>query len=393
MKSKFILIVSLIFFIFSCKENTNQADIEPLILKENISGYIQKGPFLNGSSIDIFELKKDLEPTGKVFSAQIKDNSGAFVLNNLSVKTPYLLLKSNGFYFNEVTGLNSISPITLYGYADVSNKSTINVNVLTHLEKSRIEYLISKGSSFLQAKSQAEQEIIRIFSIKYNNLPNSDSLNISQDGEGNAILLSLSILLQGFRSESELSELLADISSDITSDGILNNTSIGVSLINDANNLNLVKIRNNVERKYLSLNMDVKIANFEKYIKYFIDNSKFVPSNQFTFPEFGNHGENILYGTKTVFGSNLSMAALIEKGSSLTIKIKNNTWYYQFAPNGPVNWIISNYDSELKSQEFKITESNKNSDLKMSFEKGYVTLEYYKNNSNTFYYSKNVLIE
>jgi hypothetical protein len=42
-----------------------------------------------------------------------------------------------------------------------------------------------------------------------------DLLDTSQTGEDNAILLAISLIIQGFRTESELTDLLANISTDI----------------------------------------------------------------------------------------------------------------------------------------------------------------------------------
>jgi hypothetical protein len=111
---------------------------------------VQKGPFLNGVSIEIFELKDDCSPSGRIFSSQILDNSGAFQLRNVSLVSQYVQLKADGYYFNEITGQNSNSPIALYALTDITNKTSVNVNILSHLEKGRIKYLLTNGVSISQ---------------------------------------------------------------------------------------------------------------------------------------------------------------------------------------------------------------------------------------------------
>jgi len=49
-------------------------------------------------------------------------------------------------------------------------------------------------------------------------IPDSELLDITKSGDNNAILLAVSLILQGFRSEAELTELLAAISNDIRTD-------------------------------------------------------------------------------------------------------------------------------------------------------------------------------
>ena len=75
--------------------------------KKEISGYVQKGPFQIGSTVTVFELDAKLTQTGKTYTAIISDNSGKWLLENVSLISPYVLLKADGFYFNE--NLNVLS--------------------------------------------------------------------------------------------------------------------------------------------------------------------------------------------------------------------------------------------------------------------------------------------
>ena len=216
----------------------NDEDSPEIITKSKLSGYVQKGPFLNGTSVSASELRLDLSQTGKVFMAQIKDNQGTFELSNIELTSPYVDLKAEGFYFNEVNGETSKSQITLFALADVSNTSTLNVNVLSTLEKARVEKLVSGGLSFTEAKKKALDEILSIFSLSKTDMKSSESLDINKSSDDNAILLAISAILQGFRTEAELSELLANMSADISTDGKLDSETLGTSLISHAKYLN-----------------------------------------------------------------------------------------------------------------------------------------------------------
>lgn len=379
MKKLLVFLLSVFILFYSCKKDKS----ETIITKPEINGVVQKGPFLNGTSIGIYELRDDYSPTGKIFSSQIMDNSGTFQLNDVTLISQFVQLKADGYYFNEITGQNSNSPITLYALTDITNKTSVNINILSHLEKSRIEYLLTTGQSFPSAREQAEQEILEIFSISKLDISDFDLLNISEEGEDNAILLAISIITQGFRTESELSDLLANINTDIRQDGILNSSLLGSLLINDTRLLNLPQIRENIESRYLSLGMTVTIPNFEKYIQIFLDSTNYQVSNFIDYPEFSSYGENILFENKTSFSSGLSMAAILPKGTSLKIIIKGGLWYYQSLPDGPVNWTITNYDFSLQQQSFTATESGKSCDLIIQFDSGTHTIEYYENNSIT----------
>jgi hypothetical protein len=204
-------------------------------------------------------------------------------------------------------------------------------------------------------------------------------LDISVEGDDNAILLAISLITQGFRTESELSDLLANINTDIRQDGVMNSTSLGSLLINDARLFNLDEIRANIENRYSNLGMEVTIPDFEKYIRTFIDSTTYQISNNIEYPEFSTYGENILYADKTTFTSSLSMAANLPKGTSLKITIKGGLWWMRILPNGPINWIYTGYVPEIQT----FTATGANCDINIQFEPGTHYIEYYENNSVT----------
>lgn len=384
----YLLVISLLVF-SSCKKD-NEVNEDPLITKSVVNGYVQKGPFLNGTSIVVSELDSSYSATGKVFLTQIADNSGLFQINNVSLISPYVLLKAEGYYFNEVTGINSTAPITLYALTDITDKTSVNVNILSHLEKDRMEYLIANGYSFAVAKKQSEQEILGIFSIVKEDIIDSDMLNISQPGDDNAILLAISVIVQGYRSDADLSELLANISTDIRQDGVLNSSSLGSMLINDAKWLSLSQIRTSIESRYDNLGITATIPDFEKYVNQFIDSTNYLFTNNIEYPENGAYGNNVLYGDDTLYSSSniYSLAANLPNGVNLKIIIKNGIWYI----NEFINWTVSTYDYGSQQQIFTSTESGENCDLKIHFESGEHIIEYYENNSATPTRTKTIIV-
>ena len=109
-----------------------------------VSGYVQKGPYLNGTNITISELSTQLDPTGKIFTSQIIDNQGTFEITNVELASHYVELKADGFYFNEVTNKNSTSQLTLFALSDLSDKTSLNVNILSTLEKNNHNKIAAK---------------------------------------------------------------------------------------------------------------------------------------------------------------------------------------------------------------------------------------------------------
>lgn len=122
---------------------------------------------IRGSKVEMRTLQSDMTPTGNSFTATIENNEGDFNYGQLNVSTPYARLTADGYFFNEVTGKLSASPIKLDTIVDLSDKQTINVNVLTHLKSQRIVNLVtSGGKSFSQANEQAQRELLSQFRLQ-----------------------------------------------------------------------------------------------------------------------------------------------------------------------------------------------------------------------------------
>jgi hypothetical protein len=386
-----IIVLSMIMLFTHCKKDDNDSSTTI----KNVIGYAQKGPFINGSSVTIFDLQANLSPTGKTFNSQIIDNRGTFLLSDIPLSSNYISLRADGFYFNEILGQQSAAQITLYALSDITGKNDININLLTHLEKARVEYLIRNGKSFSDSKVQAQKEILAIFNIEKSDIKTSESLDISVSGDDNGILLAISALLQGYRSESEMTELLSNISNDIRTDGVLSSDTLGSDLINQAIALDTISIRNNLVKRYNDIGAIVSIPEFGKYITNFIAKTKFVVTNSLiTYPATGINGDNVLFLSKTDFKSGnqnlVSLAAQLAKGTALKIKITSLTnadtsfltkaaWWYSTGTE--INWSISTFDFGTYSQTFTAIESGKSCDLRIFFEKGSFLIEYYEMNS------------
>lgn len=374
-----LLISILLLTVFSGCKKDSKTPTE--VNRDKISGYVQKGPFINGTSISIYELNDDLSQTGKTYNTQIVDNNGSFGFSNVELTSRFVSLKADGFYFNEISGEQSKSQITLYALSDISDRSTINVNILSHLEKSRVEYLMSKGMDFKEAKNQTQSEILKIFSIDEVLAKESESLDIAKKGSDNGILLAISLIFQGYRTEGELTELLANISNDIKEDGILDNKTLGAQLINHAVYLKVKSIREYLEKRYADIGVNAEIPNFEDYIQQFIENTPFVITESLIkYTASGEHGKNILDVNEVNYsGEQFSFSANLSKGMSLKIKMTSLSSGDLFMnPFSSKNWNISEYDLETKSQYFTAIDPDKNCDLLMSLDNGKFLIEYFE---------------
>ncbi|NOZ46806.1 MAG: hypothetical protein GXO79_08480 [Chlorobi bacterium] len=376
----FLLFSILIGFTQCNKNNTNIISLK----KDTITGYCQKGPFNNGTSVIISELNSDFIQTGKNVTSNIENNYGYYEINNIEFVSQYVVLTVSGFYFNEISGKNSTAQLTLYSISDLSDKNKSNINILSHIMKERVEYLLSKGNSFEDAKKQAIKEILKIFEINIPDINEPELLDISEQGEGNAVLLAISAIFQAYRSTADLSQLLANFSTDIKTDGTLDSPTIKSELISQAKYLNLSSIRENIQKHYSDLGLNFTIPNFEEQIQAFIENTDFEVSELITYPERGLYGDNILYLGKDTFYTEqyYSLAANLPENAMLKIIMKNGIWLYVGSSNQ--NWIMENISDSAMS--YVSNQAGVNCDLSIIFPTDSlhlndITIEYYEFNS------------
>lgn len=270
MKNKILYLLIFAFFILSsCSKDDKTAggiteDQGVAIIDKDIAGVSQKGPFVNGSSIHLYGLDvKKLTQTGSVFTGKIRNDKGDFSIVGINLNSQHALLEATGFYRNEVSGEKSNSPITLYAITDLSKRENVNVNILTHLEYERILYLARNGKPVTELKRQVEAEILRTFYID-EDFESFEDLNIFNSADGDAALLAISILLQGDRVESELSELLANYATDIEEDGVWDDSAAKTAVADWSNKRTFDEGFSNIRKQLSSWNMG-DVPPFEKY--------------------------------------------------------------------------------------------------------------------------------
>ncbi|GBU23947.1 hypothetical protein R83H12_00567 [Fibrobacteria bacterium R8-3-H12] len=215
------------------------------IKKAKISGVSQKGPFVKGTRATLYELNKNFAQTGRSFFDIIADDKGTFEIKDVELASPYALLEADGFYRNEVTGKVSAAPIKLYAIADIREKDNININLLTHLEYYRVQALALAGESLKEAKKQAQKEILDVFSIE-GDFINSEDMSIFGITEGDAVLLAISVLLQGDLSEGEFSQRLTDFAQSLKTSGKWDNEAEKTAMADWAAGVNLEGIKQNI---------------------------------------------------------------------------------------------------------------------------------------------------
>ncbi|WP_299453531.1 hypothetical protein [uncultured Microscilla sp.] len=386
---KLLIPLLALWLMSSCKKQETPAPTTTPINQASrgkTTGFVQKGPYLNGSTITLTELNDTYTPTGLMFNSEILNHTGAFNIKHIPLASSYVELKGQGFYFNEISGGVSSAQLTLSALANIDNATDINVNVLSTLEKRRVEYLIDQGTSFDNAKKQAQLEVLKVFGFDNSETLSSETLNITNNTEGDAILLAISVILQSYRSVGELSELIANMSDDLYKDGKLDSESLGSQLINGSQYLNLAQIKANIENRYKDLGQNINVPNFEKYVQQFVNNTTYKITESITYPIRGDHGSNLLSpDVTTVSSGKYSIKVVLPKSVGFKVKVAGsdaNTWAFSADIAQNNGWTYTQFDTQGFHRFFTATKDGE-LDMYISVRPGTLSLEIYEGNQNT----------
>ena len=75
----FPTILALAFsLLLSCSDKDKEVSSSSSTSSYTISGYVQKGPYVQGTEITVRELYSNMTPSGRTFTGTIDDNTGSF---------------------------------------------------------------------------------------------------------------------------------------------------------------------------------------------------------------------------------------------------------------------------------------------------------------------------
>jgi len=251
-----------------CVDGLCVIDDDAFIPEEyTVDGFVQKGPFVQDSSIKITELDHNFKMIpATTFTTQTIDDLGNFSIKR-TFSSRYILLEASGYYYNEIAGAVSSGAITNFVFVDLkANNSKIGINILTTLARRRIQYLMKQGGGFNEAREQAEKEVLEIFGIFGEPAANFQDMDILKAGNSNAMLLAISARLQAGNTPGQLSMLTAGMIYEIEETGKLTNDALKTSISDGSVYIadKLTDIRNNLDT-YFGSKTTVDIPNFEDY--------------------------------------------------------------------------------------------------------------------------------
>lgn len=246
-----------------------------IVKNASILGAAQKGPFKFDSPLTLREvlLHDDaLTYTGREYIDEISSNKGDFVIPKVNLVYPYAVLEVRGLWRNEVTGEWSKDSMTLRALTDLTSRTEVNINLLTHLEYDRAVQLVNKGYSVFAAKKQAEYEIMTAFgfatTVEYSEDLKTFVPSISTNHDVNATLMAISLLFIGDRSEAEIQNAINSFKSDLAEDGEWDNGQMKADMADWAEAFDGGSVRANVK----SWNI-LDIPDYENYLTIYWNNA------------------------------------------------------------------------------------------------------------------------
>ena len=234
------------------------------------------------------------------------------------MNTPYAKLTADGYFFNEVNGKLSTGTIKLDAIVDLSDNSTVNVNVLTHLKSKRINHLTAnEGKTFKEANEQAQRELLTQFGLQGYATKDASKFSITSGDDAAGALIAVSSLILSDRSEAEIVEYLSLLSNEFSNTGTFSDTT-KEKLKSTRNYLNgrLDKIVTNIKERYKELGYEVDVKDLASFFDW--DND-------------GIAG-NELDESSTVQLSQNQISVPAE-GGDFTVKIKSEKPYFLDPPS------------------------------------------------------------
>lgn len=261
-------IVALALFT-SCSDNEEVGNENFKPQAYDVQGKVEKGPFVSGSTITVQPMDEQLNVVGGMYSSTIDDDMGNFSFGSKMFEAPYAELTANGYFFDEVGGELSEGTLNLKALVDLSDKSTVNVNVLTHLKYQRVKNLVANGMKFADANKQAQEELFAAFGLQKYAETDAAAFSITAGTDEAAALIAVSSLLIAERSEAELTEFLAKLSREFGGEGKFTEAT-KQQMKEDRKYVarHLSEIQTNVINRYEELGKEVEVKELARYFDW-----------------------------------------------------------------------------------------------------------------------------
>lgn len=236
----------------SCKKSSQESPVESYHVK--LSGFAEKTLFVTNADVRIIELDRMLRETSRQHQTKIGEDGkyGA----ELDLQSQILKIRVTGNYYDEITGQESIHPISLESIIRVEGEEMeANVNTFTHVEQDRLQELV-KDNSFEKAKEVALKELLEHFRFGNTNYPSAEAIAFTDINIEPAIMVAFSTMLLN-REREQVGNFLNELKKDFA-DGSFSQK-ITDELYKDADKIDFNAVRDNLIDLYKKKGHELKL--------------------------------------------------------------------------------------------------------------------------------------
>lgn len=295
-----------------------------------VAGIAEKGPFRYGASIKLVELDsaQRLADSPRKHKACITSSDGSYTMDSVTLVSPYVRVEASGYFKNELTGGLSSEQITLRTVTDLTERDSVNVNILTHIDAVVASKLVEQGgfnSPIRMFKENSFKKVLYAFGVKIDGFNSdlfaqsqggfgfggtsataqtihkiADDVNLFDDDEFGAALTAISVMLQRHGSGKEMLLFADSIAQKIAGSG---NWDDWTSRAHLADWLMGLDINGDFEKIRKNINSwgQGEAPDFEKYLRKFW-------TNEFQFPTCDKSNAGVVthigYSQSNYFGCN-----------------------------------------------------------------------------------------
>lgn len=308
-----------------------------------VSGYAQKGPFVDGTTVNIYGLDDKLEETKVKFSGKTSGDSGHFSIKDITLDNQYALIEVSGFFENLMTWKATSGTRTkLHAIVDLSAGKSVNanVNLFTELEYERVKQLVlNEKYNVPAAKKHATAEILGLFDVKGSKDLTVTSVSLADTGSVGASLYAFAVMMIADLSTSKFGNRLDDFNEDFAQDGSWDDAEMRANV---ADFLSTYAGADSVRTRAKALKVSNKLPDFEKILREFWTNElglgKCTDSMETTIKKVSNK-ESEQYGSgfactskrwhkTSELDTELGLCVTKREGEFKESKLKKSTTYF-----------------------------------------------------------------
>ncbi|SHL00308.1 histidine phosphatase family protein [Fibrobacter sp. UWEL] len=295
-----------------------------------VAGIAEKGPFRHGASVTVVELDSAarLADSDRKHKACITSGNGSYSFDAFDIVSPYVRVETTGYYKNELTGGLSSEPVTLKSVTDLTERDSVNVNILTHLEAVPTLKLVEQSgynSPIRMFKEQSLMKVLYAFGIKIEGFNDAlfaqsqggfgfggqssaaqtinktaDEVSLFAGDEFSSALMAISVMLQRHGSGKEMLLFADSIAQKIAGSGNWDDWTSRAHLADWLMALDINGEFNKIRKNVSSWGLG-DVPDFEKHLRKFW-------TNEYQFPTCGKSNAGVVthigYSQSNYFGCN-----------------------------------------------------------------------------------------